>query len=84
MEKEVPEPVLSAIKMEQDVAAPNFSELVELVELVALKRGMIDVPKALWVEAVVAKLEDVGIKSVHNLMRLILTLNNLLSGSGHL
>jgi hypothetical protein len=57
--------------------------LSELVQVVALQRHMERAVADGWCDAVIDKLEDVGVNTVGDVIRSIRTLNRMLSNNNH-
>jgi hypothetical protein len=63
-------------------AAENFL-LVGMLEMVAVRKGLIGTEGEEWVEAVRAKFEDVGVHTLRDFVGTALTINGTLVRSGH-
>jgi hypothetical protein len=77
----VPEPVESNNELEYDVYAGNA--LVYMVKIVAVRKELEEVPKRFWEEAVVEKLNSVGIHTLKDLKMAVVGLNRRLGVARH-
>ena len=59
------------------------SQVVPILEFIAVQKGMNGDKAAAWVEAVWYKLEDILVESLQDIVRNILVLNRRLSENGH-
>jgi hypothetical protein len=54
-----------------------------VLELVGHQRGQRDAEGVIWVNVVLAKLNDIGVKTVWNFVSTVLTVNSRLARGGH-
>jgi hypothetical protein len=54
-----------------------------MLEMVADRHGMTGIPCEVWIDAVVAKLKDVGVVTVRDFVTTVLLVNRRLARAGH-
>jgi hypothetical protein len=73
-------PVLRAGKLDE---VYRRGALRAVIELVGALRGQSGVEGVIWVDAVLLKLNDIGVKSVRDFISSVLTVNSRLERNGH-
>jgi hypothetical protein len=76
----VDKPIVDAVEME---VVFECGELGAMLEVVADKLGMTGIPGERWIDAVLVKLNDVGVETVKDFMIGVLTVNRRLIAARH-
>ena len=73
-----------ANNMVAHVLPADFQPVVGMLEMVAFKKKMLGAEGDAWVEAVRAKLADIGVVELRDFVRHVLVINRRLHDKGHI